>query len=89
MSLKACKAESWEIQTRLDSWDSEASSRCLRDPRQSKQRRDTLTSRTNNELNLLVTHQVIITAVTGEAPPSGGIVIYNSDTGASKLISLH
>jgi phosphohistidine phosphatase SixA len=43
----------------------------------------------NNELNLLVTHQVVITAVTGEIPPSGGIVIYNSETGASKLISLH
>jgi ABC-type transporter Mla subunit MlaD len=32
---------------------------------------------------LLVTHQVVISAVTGISPVSGGIVLFNSKTGAA------
>ena len=39
---------------------------------------------TNDELVLMVTHQVVIFKITGIAPPSGGIVIYNSQTRQSK-----
>ena len=35
-------------------------------------------------VTLMVTHQVVITAVTGIAPQSGGFVAYNSRTGAAK-----
>ena len=35
-------------------------------------------------VTLMVTHQVVITAVTGIAPQSGGFVAYNSRTGATK-----
>ena len=37
-------------------------------------------------LVLMVTHQVVISNITGIAPPSGGIVIYNSQTKQSKQI---
>ncbi len=42
----------------------------------------------NDELILMVTHQVIISDITGIAPPSGGIVIYNSQTRQSKEINI-
>ena len=47
-----------------------------------------LSSTTNNELVLKETHQVDILNITGIAPPSGGIVIYNSQTRKSKEISI-
>ena len=37
---------------------------------------------------LLVTHQVVISAVTGIAPPSGGMVVYNTSTGMAKSVHL-
>ena len=47
-----------------------------------------LSSTKNNELVLMVTHQVVILNITGIAPPSGGIVIYNSHTRQSKQINI-
>ena len=47
-----------------------------------------LSSTTNDELVLMVTHQVVISNITGIAPPSGGIVIYNSQTRQSKQINI-
>ena len=35
-------------------------------------------------ITLMVTHQVVITGITGIAPASGGFVAYNSRTGASR-----
>ena len=37
---------------------------------------------------LMVTHQVVISAVTGIAPPSGGMVVYNTATGAARSVRL-
>ena len=37
---------------------------------------------------LMVTHQVVISAVTGIAPPSGGMVVYNTVTGAARSVRL-
>ena len=47
-----------------------------------------LSSTKNNELVLMVTHQVVISNITGRDSPSGGIVIYNSQTRKSKEISI-
>ena len=47
-----------------------------------------LSSTTNDELVLMVTHQVVISNITGIAPPSGGIVIYNSQTRQSKQLNI-
>ena len=47
-----------------------------------------LFSTSNNELVLMVTHQVVISKITGISPPSGGIVIYNSQTRQSKQINI-
>ena len=47
-----------------------------------------LSSTNNDELVLMVTHQVVISNITGIAPPSGGIVIYNSQTRQSKQINI-
>ena len=47
-----------------------------------------LSSTSNHELVLMVTHQVVILNITGIAPPSGGIVIYNSQTRQSKQINI-
>lgn len=33
-----------------------------------------------DKIHLLVTHQVVISAITGISPPSGGFVLYNSQT---------
>ena len=41
-------------------------------------------SSANGPVTLMVTHQVVITAITGIAPQSGGIVAYNNRTGAVK-----
>ena len=40
----------------------------------------------NKNLVLMVTHQVVIYNITGISPPSGGIVLYNSQTGKSKQL---
>ena len=47
-----------------------------------------LSSTTNDELVLMVTHQVVILNITGIAPLSGGIVLYNSQTRQSKQINI-
>ena len=47
-----------------------------------------LFSTSNNELVLMVTHQVVISKITGISPPSGGIVIYNSQTRQSKQLNI-
>ena len=47
-----------------------------------------LSSTKNNELVLMVTHQVVISNITGIAPQSGGIVIYNSQTRQSKQLNI-
>ncbi len=39
-----------------------------------------------DSLVLMVTHQVVITAVTGIFPPSGGVVAFNSRTGVAKAV---
>jgi len=36
----------------------------------------------------MVTHQVVISAITGIAPRSGGIVVYNSRTGESVSVPI-
>jgi phosphohistidine phosphatase SixA len=41
-----------------------------------------------NEMVLLVTHQVVISAVTGIYAPSGGVVLFNTTTKASKALDL-
>ena len=45
-----------------------------------------LLSNKNKTLVLMVTHQVVIYNITGISPPSGGIVLYNSQTGKSKQL---
>ena len=47
-----------------------------------------LSSISSDELVLMVTHQVVISKFTGIAPPSGGIVIYNSRTRHSKQLNI-
>ena len=47
-----------------------------------------MSSTKNDELVLMVTHQVVISSITGIAPPSGGIVIYNSQTRKSKKLNI-
>ena len=41
-----------------------------------------------NGLTVMVTHQVVITAVTGRTVASGGAVLYDVQTGQSELIAL-
>ena len=48
---------------------------------------DKLKNVKNDELILLVTHQVVISEITNVFPPSGGIIIYNSKNKKAKLIS--
>lgn len=43
-----------------------------------------LESLSNDDLVLLVTHQVVISATTGISPPSGGLVLFNSASGKSE-----
>ena len=42
-----------------------------------------------DELILMVTHQVVISHITGISPPSGGIVLYSTLTGKSKNIIIN
>ena len=48
---------------------------------------DKLKNVKDDELILLVTHQVVISEITNVFPPSGGIIIYNSKNKKAKLIS--
>ena len=41
-----------------------------------------------DRLDLMVTHQVVISAITGIAPRSGGMVVYNSHTGEAVSVPL-
>ena len=47
---------------------------------------DKLKNVKNDELILLVTHQIVISEITNVFPPSGGIVIYNTKNKKAKLI---
>ena len=47
-----------------------------------------LDSLKQDDLVLLVTHQVVISAVTGIYAPSGGVVLFNTTTKASKALDL-
>ena len=47
---------------------------------------DKLKNVKNDELILLVTHQVVISEITNVSSPSGGIVIYNTKNKKAKLI---
>ena len=42
----------------------------------------------SDRLELMVTHQVVISAITGIAPRSGGMVVYNSRTGEAVSVPL-
>ena len=48
---------------------------------------DKLKNVKNDELILLVTHQIVISEITNVSPPSGDIVIYNTKNKKAKLIS--
>lgn len=43
-----------------------------------------LNSLSGDELVVMVSHQVVISAVTGISPPSGGIVLYNSQSNKAR-----
>ena len=43
---------------------------------------------TNTDYVLLITHQVVIQALTGLSVPSGGIVAYNPETNTSRILNL-
>lgn len=45
-----------------------------------------LNSLSSDDLVLMVTHQVVISAVTGLSPPSGGLVVYNTTTQTAKAV---
>lgn len=45
---------------------------------------DRIAESPDGSITLMVTHQVVITGITGIAPASGGFVAYNSRTGASR-----
>lgn len=49
---------------------------------------DRLETIADDELILMVTHQVVISAVTRYSTPSGGLVLYNSRTGKAKPLSI-
>jgi broad specificity phosphatase PhoE len=42
----------------------------------------------DNELVLMVTHQVVISAITGHSAQSGGLILYNTRTGVSVPFSI-
>ncbi len=48
--------------------------------------RQKLDSMDGTQVVLMVTHQVVISAITGISPPSGGLVFYNSKTQQSKQV---
>jgi broad specificity phosphatase PhoE len=53
-----------------------------------RQLKNHLDSLKPDELVLLVTHQVVISAVTGVYAPSGGVVLFNTTTKTSKALDL-
>ena len=53
-----------------------------------RQLKSYLDSLKQDELVLLVTHQVVISAVTGIYAPSGGVVLFNTTTKTSKALDL-
>ncbi len=53
-----------------------------------RQLKSYLDSLKQDDLVLLVTHQVVISAVTGIYAPSGGVVLFNTTTKASKALDL-
>lgn len=48
--------------------------------------KDKLDSLSSDELVLMVTHQVVISAITDISPPSGGLVVYNTSTQNAKPV---
>lgn len=48
--------------------------------------RDKLDSLSSDDLVLMVTHQVVISAITDISPPSGGLVVYNTSTQNAKPV---
>ena len=50
--------------------------------------KDKLDSLSSDDLVLLVTHQVVISAITDISPPSGGLVVYNTSTQNAKPVSV-
>ena len=53
-----------------------------------RQLKSYLDSLKQDDLVLLVTHQVVISAVTGNYAPSGGVVLFNTTTKTSKALDL-
>ncbi|EHI48029.1 phosphohistidine phosphatase SixA [SAR116 cluster alpha proteobacterium HIMB100] len=49
--------------------------------------RDKLDSLSADDQVLMITHQVVISAITGISPPSGGLVVYNTSTQNAKAVS--
>lgn len=49
---------------------------------------DRLETVADDELILMVTHQVVISAATGYSTPSGGLVLYNTRTGKAMPVSI-
>jgi len=50
--------------------------------------RDKLDSLSSDDLVLMVTHQVVISAITDISPPSGGLVVYNTSTQNAKPVKI-
>ena len=48
--------------------------------------KDKLGSLSSDDMVLMVTHQVVISAITDISPPSGGLVVYNTSTQNAKPI---
>ena len=48
--------------------------------------KDKLDSLSSDDMVLMVTHQVVISAITDISPPSGGLVIYNTSTQDAKQV---
>lgn len=48
--------------------------------------KDKLDSLSSDDLVLMVTHQVVISAITDISPPSGGLVVYNTSTQNAKPV---
>lgn len=48
--------------------------------------RDKLDNLSSDDLVLMVTHQVVISAITDISPPSGGLVVYNTSTQNAKPV---
>lgn len=48
--------------------------------------KDKLDSLSSDDMVLMVTHQVVISAITDISPPSGGLVVYNTSTQNAKPV---